>query len=548
MKRVGLVATVLGAAAWMAVAVSLAAAATPRWVKHVHRYPGGISNGVRAHLDPGLRKAKSQVRATAALSAAPAAPAAPGPLQNEQVNTVDSNPPLPQNETQVAHSVYDDNIAVAGANDYINGGSQIYTTTDGGQTWTTQDRSSATAETGDFCGGGGDPAVAYSRKAHAFYFAQLCFFRAFLPSEIEVIQSTDNGQTWTGSRTGAYPISNFSPSLGDFNPALFYDKEQITVDNNPSSPHYGRIYVTYIKFHIEPSGFSDYCPVQVAYTDNIDPNHDGDLTDSRWHHTGVVPDNPGGNGVGPSANQGAQPVVDNRGGLDISYMTEECNTSLDHGIFMRRSTNGGQSFGPANRIDKPGQWADNPNPDDLLPNKKGRAPASTSAPLVFNPVDNSLNYIVQNNINRATTGADISFTKSKNYGRSWSRMSNVAVNANGTPAPKDQFFPWMDVDQQGNLHAIWFDNRNAPQNVRIETFQGQSGIGGQNWTNTDISTKSWNPNSSFFSSGSFFGDYNGFAVGDHSNVMYPIWTDGRNTPGPPLGQTDIFTNVEPPGP
>jgi hypothetical protein len=104
----------------------------------------------------------------------------------------------------------------------------------------------------------------------------------------------------------------------------------------------------------------------------------------------------------------------------------------------------------------------------------------------------------------------------------------------------------MDVTPKGKLRAIWFDNRNAPKNARIETFQGASSIGGQNWINRDISTKSWNPNSSFFSSGSFIGDYNGFAAGQ--GVMYPIWTDGRNTPGPPLGQTDIFTNVESRGP
>ena len=74
---------------------------------------------------------------------------------------------------------------------------------------------------------------------------------------------------------------NFSDRLGDFDPSLFYDKEQITVDNNPSSPHYGRIYVTYVKFHMQPDGFSDYCPVQLAYTDNVDPNGDGDLTRRR---------------------------------------------------------------------------------------------------------------------------------------------------------------------------------------------------------------------------------------------------------------------------
>ena len=26
--------------------------------------------------------------------------------------------------------------------------------------------------------------------------------------------------------------------------------------------------------------------------------------------------------------------------------------------------------------------------------------------------------------------------------------------------------------------------------------------------------------------------------------MYPVWTDGRNTPGPPNGDTDIWTNTE----
>jgi hypothetical protein len=540
-RRLG-ISMALVAIAGLAMAASLATAnVTPRWVKHVHRYPGGISNGVRAFADPAMRKAEAKARGSEAL-ASPSAAASVGPLQNLQVNS-DSNPPMPQNETQVVHSEIDDNVAVAGANDYVNGGSQIYTTTDGGQTWTTQDRSARVLETGDFCGGGGDPALTYSLRDQAFYFAQLCFFRASLPSEVEVIQSTDNGQTWTGSRTGAYPVTNFSEKLGDFNPALFYDKEQITVDNNPSSPHFGRLYVTYVKFHAQPDGFSDYCPVQVSYTDNIDPNGDGNLTDSVWHRSSVVPDNPGGNGKGPSANQGAQPVVDNQGGLDISYMTEECNTSLDHGIFMRRSTDGGANFGPANRINKAGQWADNPNPDDLLPNKRARVPASTSAPLVFNPVDNSLNYIVQNNINRSTSGADISFTKSTDYGATWSKMSYVATNALGQPALKDQYFPWMDVDAQGNLHAIWFDNRNSQKNITIETFQGDSHVGGLSWANTDISTRPWNPNQSFFSSGAFFGDYNGFAAGD--GVMYPVWTDGRNSPGVPLGQTDIWTNVEP---
>ena len=67
---------------------------------------------------------------------------------------------------------------------------------------------------------------------------------------------------------------------------------------------------------------------------------------------------------------------------------------------------------------------------------------------------------------------------------------------------------------------------------------------GTHWTTGRISTRSWNPDQGFFSSGAFIGDYNGIAAND--NAVYPVWTDGRNsamaTTG--IGETDIFTNVE----
>jgi len=68
---------------------------------------------------------------------------------------------------------------------------------------------------------------------------------------------------------------------------------------------------------------------------------------------------------------------------------------------------------------------------------------------------------------------------------------------------------------------------------------------GLTWPNVRISSESWDPDNSFFSSGSFIGDYNGLAVS--SSAVYPVWTDGRhsaiNRTG--IGETDIFTNYEP---
>ena len=158
--------------------VSTAGAETPRWVTHVKRYPGGISNGVRAYAAP-----KTAGGATSFALIAPAARPNPS-LRNLQINSLDASPRVPQNETQVVLKPSHPMTAVAGANDYVNGGSQLYQTTDGGRHWSTQFRSARVFETNDFCGGGGDPALAYSRRDHAFYFAQLCFFRNHTESEI----------------------------------------------------------------------------------------------------------------------------------------------------------------------------------------------------------------------------------------------------------------------------------------------------------------------------------------------------------------------------
>src|SRR5436190_22062391 len=105
--------------------VGAAKSATPRWVKHVRNYPGGISNGVRAYLDGGVAGAQSGLAAQQG-SGSSSGRAGSTTLHNQRVNDKDANPKVPQNETQVAHSELDDHIAVAAANDYVNGGSQLY--------------------------------------------------------------------------------------------------------------------------------------------------------------------------------------------------------------------------------------------------------------------------------------------------------------------------------------------------------------------------------------------------------------------------------------
>jgi hypothetical protein len=521
-------------------AAPAAGAAPPLWVRHVQRYEGGISNGVRASL----RAAGSPAAAGGGHSAqAPAAPdtaaSIPFPGGNVQMNA-DSTPPQPQNETSVAYDWYSPLHAVAAANDYVSAGFQIMRTADGGRTWSAQyfvpqlfpQRAPCTAS---------DPWVDYSRRDHAFYLVMLCFFRDRPESEVHVVKSIDDGRTWTPSRYDAVAATNVNPDTLAANASVFLDNNQIVVDNNPSSPHYGRIYVTWVKFHMKPSGFSDYCPVQLSWTDEIPTVVP---SDASWHHTKVVPDQPNGPGIGLSANQWPRPQVQRNGDLDIAYALEDCNSGIDRHLELQRSTDGGNSFlGHPVQVDKRGEFTDNPDKGDVLPPTAFRAPLSPS--LDVNKRTGTLTLLYQNNVDRKRSKADISYQQSHDGGRTWSRMRFLSVGAGGAPARNDQFFPAVDSDEAGNVFAIWFDRRLDPANHDIDTFQSESHDDGRTWTpNHRISSASWNPDQSFYDCGCFIGDYNSIAASDQA--VYPVWTDGRRNPfaRTGIGETDIFTDVE----
>lgn len=511
------------------------AAKTPRWVMHVARYSGGISGGVRAML--AASQAKGTSPAGGASGRAGSRVGAPG--NNVQMND-DSYPPLPQNETAVAYDTTHPQIAVAAANDYVSGGVVVMSTSDGGQHWASTRITPQFFGTRDFCSGG-DPGVAYSRRDGAFYLSQLCFFRALPFSEVHVYKSVDNGRTWTPGRQAARAASNYDYSTGTVDDSIFNDKELITVDNNPSSPHYGRIYVTYTKFHLQPNGFSDYCPLQLSYTDSI-PTQNPQLT--VWSHTAIQPDNPGGDGTGSSANQFSDPVVENNGTLDVGFVSEDCNDSFDPHLLFQRSTDGGQSFLPnAVQIDKAGQYADfqDAGLDDTIPPTNFRAPNTPS--LAYSPRTGKLLFVYQNNINRPVSDADISAQTSTDGGLTWSDARFLSTDSSGQPAANDQFFPWAASTESGRFYVIWFDRRLDPANVRINTWQAVSGNDAASFSSSKISSQDWNPNDGFFTSGAFIGDYNGLAASD--TQVYPVWTDGRNDAigQTGIGETDIFTDA-----
>jgi hypothetical protein len=522
------VATIIATAGFVAPTPGLAASTTPRWVRHVRNFPGGISNTVRFTLDPQVVQAQRQLG-----SDPPMRRAAPA-VTNLQMND-DSFPQMPQNEESVAYSLDDPMVAVAAANDYVSGGVVVMRTTNGGRSWLSTRVVPVFRPTSDACSGG-DPSVAYSRRDHAFYLAQLCFFRTITPSEVQVFKSLDNGATWTPGRRAAVAATNsIDPTTGETDPAFFNDKELIAVDNTPTSPHYGRLYVTYTRFHILASGSSDSCPIQVSYTDNV-PSADPSL--AVWQHAPVVPDDFGGTGVGESANQFSMPVVEKNGALDIAYVLEECNSSIDHGLRFQKSTDGGATFLPtAIRVNKPGQWADNPDAADLIPHTAFRTPNTVA--MAYSKPTGTLAYVYTNYIHGAAHG-NIDVSVSHDGGATWSNSHTISLKQ-GQPARGNQFFPWIAATPNGKFYAMWLDRRQDPANHDIGTFQARSPDDGATWPNKRLSTETWDPDLGFFSTGAFIGDYSGIAASNRA--IYAAWTDGRNTNivNTGVGETDVFT-------
>lgn len=488
----------------------------PAWVRHVDHFPGGISNDPRA-------VARMDRTSPTTRGATPRASIPSVRGTNRPINA-DSTPKVWQYEPVVALNPEHPLIAVAVSRDYVDGGFWFGRTHDGGRHWSSRFQSPESLGGFTKCFGA-DPRLAYSRRDRAFYVTTLCFKLEDGLSELLLWKSADNGRTWTPGNTGAIVASNVRPD-GSIDASVFHDAGNVAVDNDPSSPHYGRIYVTSTAYHLRADGSASSCPLELAHSDRVP-------TQAPFQSTWKTVQ------ISATHTAYAAPIVDDRGGLDLAWAEEGCNVNVDRSLRFARSTDGGRTFTRTIQITKPGQFRDNPDPGSTLAGS-GLA-AGVSPSLVYDPSRRTLDYVYQNNIHAATSGADISFQQSADFGATWSNARPISTTADRRPARNDQFFSALAVDEQGTLTAIWFDSRRDPANHLIDTFQGVSRDGGKTWRNRRISDTSWNPDDLGFFAG-FIGDYIGLASSRH--VTYPLWPDARNGAAAPFGDSDIFTQLE----
>jgi hypothetical protein len=490
----------------------------------------------------------------------------------------------PDNEIAVAVDPTDPNHILAGSNDYFyrfnnsTGARQaivptgFFTSFDGGATWID---GQVPMHTGN---GGGDPSPAFDRKHDVALMAQLENVGGLggpfvSQGDVSVSRSSDGGRTWSE------PVTVFKgqgAGIGPANRARFFDKEWLTVDNNPSSPFYGRAYVTTSRFLNDLHGSYAESPIWLSWSD------DGGLTWSTpreisGSHPSCTFQTAGDTGTDCDEDQFSVPEVAPDGTLYVHFLNGqneaawEVPEELDDQILVVRSTNGGRTFGAPTQAaqledgfsDMPWsvigsttvwghqiRWASagnitvNPaNPRDVTVVWSDRGTANPNAtPGCFDdapgdpPAYDPCNAGPSSNTNIYTS-------RSTDGGDTWSgRQLYDADNGH-------QWFPWADQRSDGTLVVAWDDDDQpaggaSPVN---DTFHHVLSVGGVRQgpigpaENIDVSLTHWAgqyvpepawpavcgpvgyPEGPGKDCNEFHGDYTGLAV-DSSNRVHVVWT------------------------
>jgi hypothetical protein len=221
--------------------------------------------------------------------------------------------------------------------------------------------------------------------------------------------------------------------------------------------------------------------------------------------------------VNSNSGNGACPVIAPDGDYYMFW-----RDSFQDSLWVTRSTNQGASWSPDRGI-----VAMTPLPSTLPGGFRiVNLPSAASNPLTGDLL------VVWND--QALGNPDILAIRSSDDGATWSGPVRVNDDA-GTTA---QWFPWVDFDDDGVAHVIWYDRRNHAMN--IDVYYAQSSDGGQTFdVNVRVTEEGFPPVLPWDSSVDFIGDYNGIAA--DVNTAYPFYQDSRR------GEQDVYVALIPNG-
>lgn len=348
---------------------------------------------------------------------------------------------------------------------------------------------------------GGDPAVAFDHQGNLYY-ACMNFTRlangSGNTSAMYVFKSTNSGMTY-GVPT--LVVSGAGP--GDFQ-----DKEYIATD-----PFNGKVYMSWTRFTAT-----------------------ADILFSGSNNGGATFASPAPTVISDPANNSNQGSVPAAGAVANQVYVAWENFNINR-ILIDKSNNGGITF---NALGGDITVANITPLPATLPGEFGNFRVNSFPTMdVCRNESNPFNghvYIAWAD-NRNGDG-DILFVKSVNGGATWSAPLRVNDDALGNG--KDQFFPWLSVDENCKVNIAFYDRRDDAANRKFHVYFTHSTDDGVTFVPNARVTTAPSTNAQF--QGQFIGDYIGLTSTTAATSAFhhqvrravPMWMDTRN------GNQDVF--------
>jgi len=341
-----------------------------------------------------------------------------------------------------------------------------------------------------------------------------------------------------------------APEIHEVGPGFsnFDDKQWMTVDLNPGSPHYGRVYVTWTKFGAQ----GGQSAIWISHCGGDTPGEScaEELADGSEFSDGVIVNRPVKGGLV----QESFPAVAPNGDLYVGFLQFQGgfgSIRKHSGIWIAKSTNGGTTF-TQQRI-TPIRQIPSPIPPQGSRANDGNNSFRTGTVPGVAVTDNGTVHVVWGEW-VGGTNAEIKYTRSTDGGASWEPI--IALNNDPTG---HEFFPAIDSNGN-NVHVAWYDGANpagqtiTQLNVAYITFADGAGAA-LAADDRPVTDAPFNPNTvSRFPvfCAAFIGDYIDIdAVADNgSEKVAIVWNDNSNVVDPltPTECADFRTRPADPDP
>lgn len=225
--------------------------------------------------------------------------------------------------------------------------------------------------------------------------------------------------------------------------------------------------------------------------------------------------------------QGSQPKVMPDGAVVIAYL-DTTNDGVQDGLYtvmVTKSTDGGVTFS------EPVQAGLLIEPHFSPRNSFFRYWGGAFPQLAVGPNDQIYILTMALSPDRPTDDGDIYLLRSLDGGKTWQPPYRI----NQDKTDRLQFFPSITVDPNGDVHAMWGDMRDDPNETRYNIYYTRSNDNGKTWgfvspqqhvTFPDTRVTDFPSNAlKGFPDGQFLGDY--FSIAASKDDVFMVWADTR---------------------